>query len=475
MARWLIDKAGVQITVKTKGKQAKELVAAALANIQTREVKTSRGVRIRLSRDQDDWVLEDKSSNIKRKLARTGDVVYHFSDRIVFHIADKAKDVHCLHAASVSYQGQALVIPANSGAGKSTLTTWLVSQGFDYLTDELILLYPDGHIEGLARPIQIKHHGIEPVEPFIVDRDLVYEGKQVSAIPVAALSNARALESAKGIALFVFPQFEKGIGFSFVQLSSAKAGMKLMSNHVNARSLEGHGFSTMMEVIRNTNSYALDYGGFSDLPTDFKAQLETLLMPQHQRHIRSYVKREGKLTKGQENAIAELWPSMGIDLEPVELDFAELFERQAPTILEIGFGNGLSLAEMAEQHPETNFMGIEVHTPGVGSCLVQVKKRGLRNVRLSMDKKRHHKRRLIQPEFVKALLVKLKPQGHLHIATDWQNYAEHIFEVLSNEPALENTVKEYAEKPSYRPQTKYETRGEKLGHGVWDIIFSRKA
>ena len=506
MARWLIEKAGVQITVKTKGKQAKDLVAAVLANIQRREVKTSRGVRIHLSRDQDDWVLEDKSSNIKRKLAQIGDVVYHFSDRIVFHIADKAKDVHCLHAASVSYQGQALVIPANSGAGKSTLTTWLVSQGFDYLTDELILLYPDGHIEGLARPIQIKHHGIEPVEPFIVDRDLVYEGKQVSAIPVAALSNARALESAKGIALFVFPQFEKGIGFSFVHLSSAKAGMKLMSNHVNARSLEGHGFSAMMALIRNTNSYALCYGGFSDLPMDFKAQLETLLKPkqalQHQRHIRSYVKREGKLTKGQENAIAELWPSMGIDLEPVELDFTELFERQAPTLLEVGFGNGLSLAEMAEKHPETNFMGIEVHTPGVGSCLVQVKKRGLRNVRLSMDdavevvaqqipdasleriqiffpdpwhKKRHHKRRLIQAEFVKALLVKLKPQGHLHIATDWQNYAEYIFEVLSNEPALENTVKAYAEKPSYRPQTKYETRGEKLGHGVWDIIFSRKA
>ena len=502
MARWLIEKAGVQITIKAKGKEANALVAQVLADIPHQEVKASRGVRIGLSRDDDGlWILKDKASDITRKLGQTGDVVYHLSDRIVFHIADKSQGVHCLHAACVAYKGQALVIPADSGAGKSTLTTWLVAQGFDYLSDELILVYPDGHIEGIARPIQIKFHGITPIEALIAEQDLVETGKQVTAVPVAALSNASSLDRADGIALFLFPKFEKGSGFSFEQLTSAKAGLNLMGNHVNARSLEGHGFSAMMELMRNTPSYALHYGGFGDLPADFKQQIEALLAPKRHRHIRSFVKREGKLTKGQENAINEMWPSLGIELEHGPIDFDKLFDRTAPTILEIGFGNGLSLAEMAENHPQTNFFGVEVHTPGVGSCLVQVKKRGLTNVRLSMDdavevvkqqiadasleriqiffpdpwhKKRHHKRRLIQPEFVKALLLKLKPGGHLHVATDWQNYAEHILEVLSAEPALDNTAKDYADKPDYRPQTKYETRGERLGHGVWDIIFSRR-
>jgi tRNA (guanine-N7-)-methyltransferase len=218
------------------------------------------------------------------------------------------------------------------------------------------------------------------------------------------------------------------------------------------------------------------------------------------RPIRSFVKREGKLTKGQQNAIDLLWPSHGVGLDTQLLDLDQLFGRQAQTVLEIGFGNGLSLADMAEAHPQTNFFGIEVHTPGVGSLLVQVKKRALDNVRVSQDdavlvleqqicdgslervqiffpdpwhKKRHHKRRLIQPEFVQTLIKKLKPSGQIHVATDWQNYAEHILEVLSANPDLRNTVKDYAPKPDYRPSTKYEARGIRLGHGVWDLVFEK--
>lgn len=277
MSSWLIEKAGVQITVKASGKLAIELLAQVLAVIPHEEVKTSRGVRINLSRDEDTWVLEDKTSNIKRKLAQSGDAIYHLTDRVVFHIADKAKDVHCLHAACVAYKGQALVIPANSGAGKSTLTTWLVSQGFDYLTDELILIYPDGHLEGLARPIQIKHHGLAPIQSLIAQPELVEEGKQVTAIPVAALSNASSLDAADGIALFLFPKYDKGSGFSFARLSSAEAGLRLMGNHINARSLDGHGFSAMMKIMRHEAAYSLNYGGFADFPNDFKQQLEVLL------------------------------------------------------------------------------------------------------------------------------------------------------------------------------------------------------
>lgn len=222
---------------------------------------------------------------------------------------------------------------------------------------------------------------------------------------------------------------------------------------------------------------------------------------QFHRPIRSFVKREGKLTKGQINAIEQLWSSHGVDLNDELLDLATLFGRAAPTVLEIGFGNGLSLADMAETYPETNFFGVEVHKPGVGSLLVQVKKRELHNVRVSQDdavqvlnqqisdasldrvqiffpdpwhKKRHHKRRLIQTDFVAALVKKLKPEGVIHVATDWENYAEHILEVLQANSDLANTVEnDYAPKPDYRPDTKYENRGIRLGHGVWDLLFKK--
>ncbi|MFT6047158.1 MAG: tRNA (guanine-N7-)-methyltransferase [Arenicella sp.] len=226
----------------------------------------------------------------------------------------------------------------------------------------------------------------------------------------------------------------------------------------------------------------------SDQPKEFK------------RSIRSFVKREGKMTGGQKNAIGLLWPQYGVDLGDETLDLVELFKRDAFTVLEIGFGNGLSLADMAEAHPEQNYFGVEVHTPGVGGLLVQVKKLGLVNVRVSQDdavevldqqiadgsldrvqiffpdpwhKKRHHKRRLIQAEFVKTLVAKLKPKGIIHVATDWENYAEHILQVLAQEPMLANTADGYAAKPAYRPLTKYENRGMNLGHGVWDLLFEK--
>ena len=219
------------------------------------------------------------------------------------------------------------------------------------------------------------------------------------------------------------------------------------------------------------------------------------------RRIRSFVKREGKLTKGQSNAIEQLWDTHGVDLSDELLDLGALFGNSNPAVLEIGFGNGASLADMAETHTELNFFGVEVHTPGVGSLLVQVKQRELDNVRVSLEdavlvcnqqipdgslervqiffpdpwhKERHKKRRLIQPPFVETLIKKLRPGGQIHVATDWENYAEHILEVLSANSDLENTADDYAPKPDYRPGTKYEARGIRLGHGVWDLVFNKK-
>lgn len=219
------------------------------------------------------------------------------------------------------------------------------------------------------------------------------------------------------------------------------------------------------------------------------------------RAIRSYVLRQGRVSKAQRRACETLLPRFGIPFRAEPLDLDRVFGRSAPKVLEIGFGMGETTTAIAEAHPETDFLGIEVHTPGVGSLLREIDARQLTNIRIvqhdavevlgqmispgSLDgmhvffpdpwpKKRHHKRRLIQPAFVSLAASRLKPGGYLHIATDWQEYAEQILSVLSAEPALENTAPGYAARPAHRPQTKFERRGIGLGHGVWDVVFRRR-
>ena len=226
------------------------------------------------------------------------------------------------------------------------------------------------------------------------------------------------------------------------------------------------------------------------------------------RRIRSFVLRQGRVTKGQERALETQWPIYGVDYGLQSIDLNALFSRNnlttQPTkkILEIGFGMGETTAKIAQTLPDCDFLAVEVHTPGVGALLKLIEELALTNVRIiqhdvvevlhnmiadnSLDgvhiffpdpwhKKRHHKRRLIQAEFVKLLCSKLKIGGYLHVATDWQEYAAWVLEVLIAEPQLKNTAVDYAEKPSYRPLTKFENRGLKLGHSVWDMVFSRKS
>ncbi len=228
---------------------------------------------------------------------------------------------------------------------------------------------------------------------------------------------------------------------------------------------------------------------------------ETQKAETNHRRIRSFVLRQGRLTKGQERALEIGWPLFGIAYAEKLLDLNAVFNRtDSKKILEIGFGMGESTAKIAQTLPEHDFLAVEVHTPGVGSLLKLIQEQALTNIRViqhdvvevlqhmianaSLDgvhiffpdpwhKKRHHKRRLIQAEFVKLLCSKLKTGGYLHVATDWQEYAEWVLDVLNAEPLLQNTVESYAEKPSYRPLTKFENRGIKLGHGVWDLVFTR--
>jgi tRNA (guanine-N7-)-methyltransferase len=219
------------------------------------------------------------------------------------------------------------------------------------------------------------------------------------------------------------------------------------------------------------------------------------------RHVRSFVMRRGHLSDAQRDAHASLLPRYGVPDGDGPIDFAGLFGRRAPVVLEIGFGMGHTTAEIAAARPDTDFVGIEVYTPGVGSLLRTLEARGLGNVRVIQrdavevlrdriapgtlaavhvyfpdpwPKTRHHKRRLIQPPFVAELAARLAPGGYLHCATDWAPYAEQMLEVLSAEPLLANTADGFAPRPDWRPLTKFERRGLRLGHGVWDLMFIRR-
>lgn len=211
--------------------------------------------------------------------------------------------------------------------------------------------------------------------------------------------------------------------------------------------------------------------------------------------------RAGRTTPAQQLALASLGPRYCIPYRPDPLDLDAAFGRAAPKVLEIGFGMGETTAKIAAANPQNDYLGIEVHPPGVGALLRLIEQNALTNVRIvqhdavevvqhmitpgALDaihvffpdpwpKKRHHKRRLIQPPFVALLAGRLKPGGTFHLATDWQEYAQHMLEVLGAEPLLVNTVQGFAERPASRPATKFEQRGVRLGHGVWDVIFTRR-
>jgi len=221
---------------------------------------------------------------------------------------------------------------------------------------------------------------------------------------------------------------------------------------------------------------------------------------QEGRPIRSYVLRQGRITNAQRRAHAELLPAFGIAFSPAALDLETTFGRAAPKILEIGFGMGETTAAIAQQHPENDYLGIEVHGPGVGSLLARIADLRLGNVRIvqhdavevlqqmitpaALDgvhiffpdpwpKKRHHKRRLIQAPFASLLASRMKPGALVHGCTDWEDYARQMLEVFSAETALQNTAPGYADRPDARPETKFERRGLDLGHRVWDLVFRK--
>ena len=224
----------------------------------------------------------------------------------------------------------------------------------------------------------------------------------------------------------------------------------------------------------------------------------------YMRRIRSFVLREGRLTKGQQHALDTYWADYGLSYQPQPLQLAEVFGRDNHKVLEIGFGMGKSLVQMAKAAPEKDFIGIEVHRPGVGACLSEAVAQQVKNLKVfehdavevlehsiadnSLDtvqlffpdpwhKKRHHKRRIVQAEFAQLLRRKLKIGGVFHMATDWENYAEHMLEVMKVAEGYSNLseTNDYVPRPEHRPLTKFENRGVNLGHGVWDLMFRKES
>lgn len=225
---------------------------------------------------------------------------------------------------------------------------------------------------------------------------------------------------------------------------------------------------------------------------------------QERRLIRSFVRREGRITHAQRRALDELWPLYGLDLSGPALDFGEVFGRNAPRCLEIGFGNGDAVAAMAREHPDHDFLAVDVYRPGIGSLLLKLNESDLGNVRVFRDdavtvirqripddslsavllffpdpwpKKRHHKRRILKPEFAALVRRKLTPGGIFHMATDWQNYAEQMLDVMEQQPEFANVAGpgRFSEDRGWRPPTRFEHRGLELGHNVWDLIYRRQS
>jgi tRNA (guanine-N7-)-methyltransferase len=223
-------------------------------------------------------------------------------------------------------------------------------------------------------------------------------------------------------------------------------------------------------------------------------------MDSHARSIRSFVLRQGRFSPGQQRAYEALMPRFGVPFSGDFLDFEAAFGRKSPTILEIGFGMGETTARIAAENPGNNYLAVEVHSPGVGALLKRIDEHALTNIRIIQHdavevvrcmvrpgslagvhvffpdpwpKKRHHKRRLIQRDFAELLASRLAPGGYLHVATDWQEYAEHILATLAAVPSLANPHGGFAVRPDTRPETKFEQRGRRLGHASWDIIVER--
>lgn len=275
---WLIDFAEVDITITAESTAAEKLVNVALADMRASPVPEVVGTHLTVAGKKNAWRLTDHSTGKTRTPRTPGDLIYQLTDRIIHHVADAAARHHCVHAAAVGHRGRAIIMPAASGSGKSLLTAWLVANGFDYISDELILIDEKYGIDGIARPIQIKTKGLHAASRLIKTGESVLPGIRSNTVPIASLGGRADAQLRHTPGLMLFPEFRQGTGYALTRLPVAEAGMRVITSHINARNLPGHGFRSLMELVRTSPCYTLRYGGFAELPNDFTSRLEKLLV-----------------------------------------------------------------------------------------------------------------------------------------------------------------------------------------------------
>lgn len=264
MSNWGIELVGVSIGIESKSVETDELLDATLNNIVSKGLIADPQARLMVEYIKGSWQLNEAASGLNLTFNRSGDFLYHLTDRIVFHIANSTNRVHCLHAGAVELDGRAILCPADSGSGKSTFISWLVTNGFSYITDELVWLDNDHHLGGLARPIQIKPGGLSAVSPLIVDQSEVVPGDTANSLTYRALGATPSVDR-PDLGAVIFPKYESGAKFDLNPISTGIAGLKIMSHHVNARNLKDHGFRSIIGSIKQVPCYHLIYSEFSQL------------------------------------------------------------------------------------------------------------------------------------------------------------------------------------------------------------------
>lgn len=270
----------LDLVVRASDERAVELVGKALSSENVRVCEANQRAAIVVSVSDQRWTLEDVKTGFSFNGDSAGDLLYQFTDRVMFHCADQTKDAHCLHAGAVVKNGKAIVMPANSGDGKSSFVTWLVSKGFDYISDELVTVNDQLLVNGVPRPIQIKSKGKEVVLPLLDNPKLIIAGSHSNSIPIQAIRDDNSLFNNRSqieLAAFVFPKYTEGGGLTWQASRSAESGLRVMSSHVNARNLVDFGFAQMMRVVRATPAFSLEYGGFQCLCDEFLKQVNRLV------------------------------------------------------------------------------------------------------------------------------------------------------------------------------------------------------
>lgn len=278
---WFIERANKAIEVSASSDPARSLVNAALHDLRPRATSVAVATTLNVSGSEGNWRLHAQDTNRTWTIASSGGLIYQLTDRLMSGLARVIETQHCLHAAAVSINGNAIVMPALSGSGKSSLAMWLVANGFDYISDEMVLIDKDHKIDGISRPIHIKSHGWQAIKHLLTDENDIYDGKRVKVVPISSINGQVSSENTHRAGILLFPRFESGASTTLTRISAAQAGLALIKNHINARNMPHHGFANLMQFARTSQSYSLIFGDCRSLSHSLATDLMQLMSDPH--------------------------------------------------------------------------------------------------------------------------------------------------------------------------------------------------